>query len=193
MYRRPSELIDELTLFINGFTETLNYIHRLSKRLYITGDFNIDLLKINGSTYYNIFYESLTGQVFFPMITRPTRLSDYSNTLIDNIFTNKLGKTHISGIWTSPISDHLLNCCILEDTHVCHIKKNMFVEIEKISTTSIKNFRNSVIKSEIISKLDWYPCANANVNYEILSKIITESKNKQKKIIKGNTQKKRNG
>ena len=49
------------------------------------------------------------------MITRPTRLSDDSNTLIDNIFTNNSGKTHISGILTSPISDHLLNFCILED------------------------------------------------------------------------------
>ena len=80
VYRRSSELIDELTLFINDFTETLNYIHRLSKRSYITGNFNIDLLKINRNTYYNNFYESLTGQGFFQMITRPTRLSDDTNT-----------------------------------------------------------------------------------------------------------------
>ena len=51
-------------------------------------------------------------------------------------------------------------------------------KLKKISTTSINNFRNSVIKSEIMSKLDLDPCANANENYEILSKIITESKNK---------------
>ena len=44
------------------------------------------------------------------------------------------------------------------------------MEIEKNSTISINNFRNSVIKSEIISKLDLDPCANANENYEILSK-----------------------
>ena len=49
------------------------------------------------------------------MITRPTRLSDDSNTLIDNIFTNNIGKAHIFGILTSPISDHMLNFCILED------------------------------------------------------------------------------
>ena len=54
----------------------------------------------------------------------------------------------------------------------------MFVEIEKISTISINNFRYFVIKSDIISKLDLDPCANAIENYEILSKIITESKNK---------------
>ena len=33
VFRRPSEPIDELTLFINNFTETLNYIHRLSKEI----------------------------------------------------------------------------------------------------------------------------------------------------------------
>ena len=47
MYRRPPELIDDLTLFINDFTETLNYINMLSRRSYISEDFNIDLLKIN--------------------------------------------------------------------------------------------------------------------------------------------------
>ena len=93
------------------------------------------------------------------MITRPIQLSDDSNTLIENIFTNNLGKTHISGILTSPISDHLLNFCILEDTHVCHMKKKMFVEIGK---NNYNNYRNSVIKSEIISKLDLDPCVNAN-------------------------------
>ena len=155
MYRRPAKLIYNLTLFINDFTETLNYIHMLSKRSYITGDFNIDLLKMN--TYYNNFYESLTGQGFSPMITRPTRLSDDTNTLIDNIYTNNLGKTHISGILTSPISDNLLNFCILEDNHVCHIKKNIFVEIEKIITISINKFQKSVIKSEIMSKRDLDP------------------------------------
>ena len=46
-------------------------------------------------------------------------------------------------------------------------------------------------------KLDLDPHTNTNENYEILSKIITESKNKHihkkiKSLIKGNT-KKRNG
>ena len=105
----------------------------------------------------------------------PTRLSDDSNTLIDHIFTNNLGRTHISGILISPISDHFLNFCILEDNHVCHVKINMFLEVgKKISTISINNFRNSVIKSGIITKFDLDPCANANENDEILPKIITE-------------------
>ena len=50
--RRQSKLIDDLTLCIDYFTQTLNYIlHMLSKRSYITGDFNIDLLKINRNTF----------------------------------------------------------------------------------------------------------------------------------------------
>ena len=54
-----------------------------------------------------------------------------------------------------------------------------------------------MIKSEIIRKLDLDPHANANENYEILSKIITESENKHipKKIKKFDKRKhkKRNG
>ena len=48
-----------------------------------------------------------------------------------------------------------------------------------------------MIKSEIINKLDLDPFANANEKYEILSKIITESKDKHipKKFVKGNTKK----
>ena len=46
VYRSPFELIDDLPLFINYFTEIHNYILMLSKRSYITGDFNIDLLTI---------------------------------------------------------------------------------------------------------------------------------------------------
>ena len=70
VYRTSSELIEDSTLFINDFTEILNYIRMLSKRSFITGDFNI-ILKINRNTYYNHFYESITDQGISPMITMP--------------------------------------------------------------------------------------------------------------------------
>ena len=52
------------------------------------------------------------------------------------------------------------------------------MEIENISTIYINNLQNSVIKSEIKRKLNLDSCVNANGNYEILSKIITESMKK---------------
>ena len=55
IYRMPSEISDELNMFINEITESLICIQALSKKAYVTGDFNIDLLKINRHSYYNIF------------------------------------------------------------------------------------------------------------------------------------------
>ena len=41
-----------------------------------------------------LFFKNVTLIVFFPQITMPTRLSDNSNTLIDNTFTNNICKPH---------------------------------------------------------------------------------------------------
>ena len=125
IYRRPSEKVEELSKFIQEFTETLHFVHERSKQAYINGDFNIDLLKLNCHHYYNLFYESVTAQGFFPKITRPTRSDKNSHTLIDNIFTNNLGKSHTSGIITTHISDHFMIFCILEGRQVDLPKPNM--------------------------------------------------------------------
>ena len=72
VYRRPSELVDDLTQFIKEFSITLSNIHAISKQAYINGDFNIDLLQLHTNAQYNTFYDNTTAQGFFPKITRPT-------------------------------------------------------------------------------------------------------------------------
>ena len=47
---------------------------------------------------------------------------------------------------------------------------------EQINAPSIANFKNSISNADIISKLDIGPSANPNVNYNILSDIITTAK-----------------
>ena len=61
------------------------------------GDFNIDLLKFNthstSENFLNVF-----GSFFFqPHILQPTRITDHSSTLIDNIFFNSIEHFTISG------------------------------------------------------------------------------------------------
>ena len=55
VYRRPNEIVDDLHTFIDEFTETIHNIHQISKKAYINGDFNIDLLKLNTNNHYNTF------------------------------------------------------------------------------------------------------------------------------------------
>ena len=45
--------------------------------------------------------------MFFPLITRPTRLTSNTATLTDNIFTNNLNNFSVSGLMFCDISDHL--------------------------------------------------------------------------------------
>ena len=73
------------------------------------GDFNIDLLKTENSDYSSRFCEQLFTSSFFPLITRPSRITQHTATLIDNIFTNDLAQldSGINGIIFFDISDHL--------------------------------------------------------------------------------------
>ena len=49
--------------------------------------------------------------MFFPLITRPTRITSNTATLIDNIFTNHLNNYSFSGLLFTDISDHLPIFC----------------------------------------------------------------------------------
>ena len=44
---------------------------------------------------------------FYPLISLPTRLTDLTATLIDNIWTNNLRESMASGLVTVRVSDHL--------------------------------------------------------------------------------------
>ena len=67
-----------------------------NKEIYLCGDFNIDLLKIDNSQTYQQFYNMLCSFGFLPKIIQPTRVTDHHSTLIDNIFSNNLSDETIS-------------------------------------------------------------------------------------------------
>ena len=137
VYRRPSELTDDLKQFTEEFSITLNSIHSISKQAYINGDYNIDLLQLHTNAHYNTFYENTTSQGFFPKITRPTRSFGNSHKLIDNVFTNNLCKKHTSGILTHQISDHFMTFSIVE-SNIKHIKDPVkYVEVQNVNPASM--------------------------------------------------------
>ena len=144
---------------------------------YLCGDYNINLLKIDSLLHYNRFFENITTLGFFPQITRPTRLSGESNTLIDNIFTNDFCKPHLSGILVTPISDHLMQFCTIIGKKERSTKNYpKYIEVEKLTPLAINNFKQAIVKSNVYEKLKTDPDANPNYNYEILSSVIIEAK-----------------
>ena len=116
IYRRPSELIADLTQFTDEFSAVLSNVHVMYNQAYMNmnGDYNIDLLQLHTNNHYNSFYENVTSQGFFPKISHPTRSFENSHSLIDNIFSNNLCKPQTSGILTHHISDHFMNFALLK-------------------------------------------------------------------------------
>ena len=70
-------------------------------------DFNIDILKHNTHNYTGTFLDYMYSCGLYPLITKPSRITDITATLIDNIFTTELQFQVNSGLLITDISDHL--------------------------------------------------------------------------------------
>ena len=95
--------------FNNDFMNTLLEKLTSENKPIITGDFNLNLIKYMQNTGVNQFLENILSNNFIPQITLPTRITEKTATLIDNIFTNsyKHNSNCLSGNITPYISDHL--------------------------------------------------------------------------------------
>ena len=82
-----------------------------------------------------------------PLITKPTRITKSTATLIDNIYTNNTHKTgHQSGILLNDISDHLPIFTITEhEMKNCPVIPNSgSYTIRKIGIKSLELFANKI-------------------------------------------------
>ena len=118
VYRHPT--MDECE-FINDHLSELT--HRLSKEnkpLFITGDWNFNLLEFSNHEETLKFYETMMSNLLAPAITIPTRISNSGRgTLIDNIFTNSILPDKTSGNLSVNISDHLPSFLIVPVENKC--------------------------------------------------------------------------
>ena len=91
------------------------------------GDFNINLLQCNDNNHISEYFNMLTSNNLLPHITLPTRITNKSSTLIDNIFTNMISSNPTSGNLTLSVSDHLPQFFIMPDINKksTPIKHNM--------------------------------------------------------------------
>ena len=95
IYRPPNSYF---ATFESTMNTILEKIDRENKLCYLMGDFNIDLFKSDSCDYASQFFEQLSTSSFFPLITKATRITNHTETLIDNIFTNNLEKLNNRGM-----------------------------------------------------------------------------------------------
>ena len=106
IYRHPHDNLEIYNSFLDYIESILNKLYKENKDIYLCGDFNSDILKIDYKNNYKRFYDLLSSYGLLPFILLPTRIADNSATIVDNIFTNNTNNTIISGNVVTDFSDH---------------------------------------------------------------------------------------
>ena len=102
MYRKPGSNIDIFCENVESIFENIPY----NKTIFVCGDFNIDILKQDRHPSTKHFIDIIYSLGLYPLITKPTRITKDTATLIDNIFTNAIDKRTVNGILINDITDH---------------------------------------------------------------------------------------
>ena len=170
IYRHPNG--DLIERFIEYLSSVADRINQENKTSIILGDFNIDLLNLEShlaSTAHS-FLNTLGSHFFQPYILQPTRITDHSASLIDNIFFNSIEPLTISGNIVHDLTDHIPN----------------FIIFNKFSTLPFKIFKSDYLEFDqqaLVSEIpliDWEsvfissvsPCNIFKSFYSKISSII---------------------
>ena len=173
-YRMPDSSVD---VFNKRMCDILNVVTKEKKICYLIGDLNIDLLKYEEHRPTSDFVDILYANNMFPLILKPTRVTDKSATLIDHIMTNNFDvySRHKQGILMSSISDHYA---------VFHIAGNAQLQHPVNNCETIKrDMRHQNIKKiECEMKtVNWnqvLECDDAGLAYSTFHTVISEKYNK---------------
>ena len=104
VYKHPKMCIDN---FNSDFLyHLLGKVNKETKSLILMGDFNISLLNSDNDKSISHFLDILGSFSLLPQGIFPTRVTNFSKTLIDNIFFDSSNSKTFSGNLTWNISDH---------------------------------------------------------------------------------------
>ena len=104
IYKPPNSDIESFT---SKFQKFLKQPIFKNKKIIVSGDINIDLLKSDSHQKTKQFLNEVLSFGLLPLITTPTRITENTSTLIDNIFFNFSHHEYYSRIIYDDVSDHL--------------------------------------------------------------------------------------
>ena len=116
--------MDDFLLYIENVLKTCQ---DENKELYICGDFNINLLKIDSVSSYLKFYNILNSHGLLPFIIHPSRVVEGQlPSLICNIFSNNYQQNILSGNIYFTLSEHFSQFASVVREKIDVRKVNMF-------------------------------------------------------------------
>ena len=76
----------------------------------------------------------------------------------------------------TPISDHLMQFCVIIRKFQISSHKTKYVEIESLNPQALNNFKTAINKSNIYDKLETSIDADPNKKYNILANVLAHAK-----------------
>ena len=146
IYRPPNT---DINTFNDQFATLMENIKQEEKICYLMGDYNINLLNIESHGPTSVFNDIMYSNGFIPLITRPTRVTESTATLIDNIFTNRLKSQFggiMQGILLTDISDHYPIFHI--DNNIKYKDVNIKISRRSYSNKNKNNFLDFITRTE---------------------------------------------
>ena len=183
MYRPPNTNEQD---FLDYVSRIISVGKREKKEVILGMDHNLDLLKFHKHKNTELFLENILDNGYMPLITKPSRITKTSSTLIDNIFVSQGLQGDIeSGLLINDSSDHL-SCLAQIGNILPGLKEPVKIENRKLTVETI-----SSIKSDL-QKQDWNDLETLKVDdsFNYLHNKLTESLNRHapvrtKTILKG--------
>ena len=123
IYRHPNS---NLECFLNQLFTLIEKANTENKYCFLLGDFNTNLLNYDTHTQTEDFINTLNSYFFEPHIIKPSRITDHTATLINNIFFNSVDFDAISGNLTFDLTDHLSNFLIINDIKTSSKKECLY-------------------------------------------------------------------
>ena len=145
---------EQLTSFIDKFSDLQTQINNYKCESYIFTDSNIDILRFEQHEQTNEFLNLCLANGFISLITRPTRISRTIATCLDQIYTNSTNVKFESGILLNNISDHLPVFTIT--SHPYKKSKDSFIYSRNITDEKIENFNT------LLRNIEWENVLNVD-------------------------------
>ena len=136
----PVEIFDKFKILIRN-------LEAEDKEYQIVGDLNCNLLDVQNNANSRRLMDIMDVYQLKQIITEPTRITNYSQSLIDVFITNNPYKVNTSGVIRIGISDHYM---IYVSTKVS-IGKSLPKIVE---TRSFKNYNKVAFKSDLLNMLN---------------------------------------
>ena len=168
LYRPPNTNATEFNI---EYEKYINKLKSTKLDTVIGLDHNLDLLNMEKHKPTQEFFNMNINNQLFPTITKPTRITSTTATLLDNLMVNlSLNQNYLSGILVDDMSDHLP--CLLV------LKGKRFEQKEPITITYREMKEDNILKiKKELKEIPWESIMfsdNVDENFDIFHNQLQE-------------------